>query len=135
MTSFESNSLSLFRQSQNASDPRSSQQAASSIAFADLEEEKKEVVIKTPIKKPVADIVMEEQEEVENSSGQPTQRPSGANPVLRLNVYNGHEVDDVAANNAIIISDRELAEKLQEQDRNRSGRSSTDKLFGQAPDA
>ena len=60
MTSFESNSLSFFRQSNNASDPRSSQQAASSIAFADLEEEKKEVVIKTPIKKPVADIVMEE---------------------------------------------------------------------------
>ena len=38
-------------------------------------------------------------------------------PVLKLNVYNAHNVDDVARNSAIIISDPVVAAQVVDQDR------------------
>ena len=47
-------------------------------------------------------------------------------PVLKLNVYNAHRVDDVARNSAIIISDLAVAAQVALQDR--KSNSSTKKL-------
>jgi hypothetical protein len=45
-------------------------------------------------------------------------------PVLKMNVYNQHRVDEKLQSCAILMKDRDMAEKVAESDRNGSGRSS-----------
>ena len=41
-------------------------------------------------------------------------------PILKLNVYNAHRVDDIAQNQAIVISDLSVAAEVAFQDRKSS---------------